>query len=217
MRTLYRSPADIQRGANNLLHSQSLCSNRSADNIDNCVYRPHFVKVDIFNRSIVDLSLSRSQSLEDRNSRRLRALADRSPVNDRPNFFQSPRVRMLMWVWPTRRFSFVLRMLMMLMLMLMVDVGMLMFMGVFRLSPSKLLPRQILLPIHPDVDLGSRNPAPHDPRNLELSFESERGDRLFQDARRNSGIHERAQKHVATHSGKTFKVGNPHSKNVVGR
>jgi hypothetical protein len=103
-------------------------------------------------------------------------------------------------------------MLMILMLM-MGSIRMLMLMRMSHCLPLLpiLLARQVLLPAHPNIHLGSGNPTPHHPRNLKPSLDSQRGNRLFQQPGRNSGIHKRAQKHVATHAGKTLKVGNPHS------
>ena len=63
---------------------------------------------------------------------------------------------------------------------------------------------KVFLAIHPNVDLSGRNGAAHDARDLESRAQAKARDSVFQQLRRNSGIDERAQKHVATHSGKTF-------------
>ena len=86
--------------------------------------------------------------------------------------------------------------------------------SVFVLLPFPIfLPRRILLPIHPHIHLSRRNSTPHHPRNLEPRAHSERRHSLLQHARRNPGIHNRAEKHVAAHAGKTFKVSDTHRKN----
>jgi len=76
-----------------------------------------------------------------------------------------------------------------------------------------LLPRQILLPIHPHIHLRRRNPTPHRPRNLKPRPQSKRRDGLLEQPSRNSSIDKRAQKHIAAHAGKAFKVGNAHKEN----
>src|SRR5271163_459588 len=75
-----------------------------------------------------------------------------------------------------------------------------------------LLARQILLSIHVNIHFSSRNPAAHHPRNLQSRSDSKRRHSFFQDRRRNSGIHQRAQKHIAAHAGKTLEVGYAHRK-----
>ena len=73
---------------------------------------------------------------------------------------------------------------------------------------------KILFTVDPNVHFCRGNPATHHPRNLKTSSYSERGNRLLQHACWNSGFHERAQKHVAAHAGKTFKVGNAHKEKL---
>ena len=75
-----------------------------------------------------------------------------------------------------------------------------------------LLSRQILLAIHPNIHFSSRNSAAHHARYFQLSPNPKRRHGLFQEFRRNSGIHQRAQKHVAADAGKTLKVGYAHRK-----
>ena len=72
------------------------------------------------------------------------------------------------------------------------------------------LPRQILLAIHPDIHLRSRNSAAHDAGNLQLRSNVERGDSPLQQRGRNPGIHKGAHKHIAAYAGKTLKVGYAH-------
>src|ERR1700733_7941027 len=100
-------------------------------------------------------------------------------------------------------------------IMMSVLIGLMrMLVSVFVLLPFPiLLPRQIFLPLHPHIHLSRRNSTPHHPRNLQLRPHSERRHSLLQHARRNPGIHNRAEKHVAAHAGKTFKVSDTHRKN----
>src|SRR5579872_2961346 len=67
-----------------------------------------------------------------------------------------------------------------------------------------LFPRKIFLSVDPHVHLGRRNPAADDSRNLQPRAHVKRRHGFFQYSRRNSGIDERAQEHVAAHAGKTF-------------
>src|SRR6267378_4380876 len=76
------------------------------------------------------------------------------------------------------------------------------------------LPWQFLLPMNVDIYFGSRDPAPYYPGNLQprpkLCRGVKRGDGFRQHSRRNSSIHQRAQKHVAADAGKTFEVSDAH-------
>jgi hypothetical protein len=72
-----------------------------------------------------------------------------------------------------------------------------------RLCPE-LFSWEVFLAVDPDIYFRGRDSAAHCPRNLQPSSYPERGDRLFQQPRRYSGIHERAQKHIAAHAGKAL-------------
>src|SRR5258708_6017561 len=111
-----------------------------------------------------------------------------------------------------------MRVLMVVMLMS-ATLGMLVLMLMFRFRSIPLLlpeplPRQVLLPVNVNIHLGGGNPAAHHPGNLqprpELCRHVKRRDGLLQQPRRNSRIHQRAQKHVAAHARKTFKISNAH-------
>ena len=93
----------------------------------------------------------------------------------------------------------------------MIVAGMFMRMRMFLPLPV-FLAGQVLFPIHPNIRLRSRNPATHYPGKFQPRPNSERRHSFFQRLRPNSGIHKRAQKHVAAHAGKTLKVGNAHMK-----
>src|SRR5437899_773289 len=96
------------------------------------------------------------------------------------------------------------------MLMRMPRDSMLMMMFVFLPTLPILLPRQVFFPININIHLGGRDPAAHHPRDFQPRAHLQSRNRLLQQSRRNSSIHQRAQKHVAADAGKTFKVGNAH-------
>ena len=156
--------------------------------------------------SIVNLRLRPSQRLEDCNGRLFRALRNGSRRNNLPNLSKPSALRMLVWrgrprprTLTTKRFlvptALVVRMLM----------GM-------RMPCPVLFPRQIFFPIDVNIHLGSGNPAAHDAGNFQPRPNSERRHSFFEHGSRNSGIHQRAQKHIAAHAGKTLKVGNAHKR-----
>src|SRR5258708_990013 len=87
---------------------------------------------------------------------------------------------------------------------------MLMRMRMRRLPLPIHLPRQILLPIHPNVHLNRRNPAAHHARNFQPRPHVQRRHSLLQQRSRNSGVHQRAQKHVAADARETLKIGYAH-------
>jgi hypothetical protein len=79
----------------------------------------------------------------------------------------------------------------------------------------ELFPRQIFFVVHPHIGLGRRNSAAHDSRNLQPRAYAQRRHGIFQHLRRNSGIDERAQEHVAAYAGKTLKICNAHKIQIV--
>src|SRR5260370_26063911 len=79
-----------------------------------------------------------------------------------------------------------------------------------RLPLPILLPRQILLPVDPNIHLRSRNPAAHHARSFQPTPHVQRRHSPLQQRSRNPGIHQRAQKHIAADAGKTLKIGYAH-------
>src|SRR5437879_1202668 len=73
--------------------------------------------------------------------------------------------------------------------------------------------RQIFFAVSVNVDLGSGNSAAIYSRDLVQCSDVTRRDRFFQQFYRHTGVHECAQKHVATHPGKTFKISYTHHSN----
>ncbi len=103
MGALYRASANIQRGADNFIHSQSLGSHRGADDIHHRVHGADFVEVHFINVAVVDLGLRRAQRLEDGDRGVLRALADRCLADDLAYLFQTAPMFMLTWLMPMWR------------------------------------------------------------------------------------------------------------------
>ncbi len=86
---LYRSPADVQRRAHDLINAQRLGPDGGANDIDHRVHGAYFVKVNALNVAVVNFRLSRAQRLENRSRRGLCALADRGLAYHLANFLQS--------------------------------------------------------------------------------------------------------------------------------
>jgi hypothetical protein len=61
----------------------------------------------------------------------------------------------------------------------------------------------MLFILAPYIDFRRRNSAAVHPRNLQLRANIQRRNRIFQQARGHTRIHQRAQKHVAADAGKT--------------
>ena len=64
MCTIYGSATDVQRRADNLIDSQRLSSDCGADDIHHRIRGAHFVKVHLFDVSVMDLGFRRAQGLE---------------------------------------------------------------------------------------------------------------------------------------------------------
>ena len=74
------------------------------------------------------------------------------------------------------------------------------------------LTRQVFLSVHPNIYLCRRDPTAHHPRYFQPRPHVQSRNSLLQQRRRDPGIHQRSQKHVAADSRKTLKVGNAHWK-----
>jgi hypothetical protein len=79
-----------------------------------------------------------------------------------------------------------------------------------RLLRPKLLARQLLFSSGDHIHLGRANAAPVHAGDLEPRVHPESLDRLAEELRRNSGVDQRAEKHVAADPGEAFKVGYTH-------
>src|SRR5271166_4485096 len=74
----------------------------------------------------------------------------------------------------------------------------------------KLLPRHVLLAVHHNVELGSRDASPIHTGKLQGRSDVQVGDGLLEQLERNSGVEQRAQEHVAADAGETIEIGNTH-------
>ncbi len=72
------------------------------------------------------------------------------------------------------------------------------------------LARHVFLAVDHHVEFGCRDAAAANARMLQIGSDVEPGDGLLEELERNSGIEQRAQKHVAADSGETFEIGNAH-------
>src|SRR5437899_2906197 len=100
----------------------------------------------------------------------------------------------------------------MLMLMLMLILT-LMLIALFPVNFS----RQIFFAVRIDVHFGSRNSAAIYPRDLQPSSDVKRCDGFLQNFDGHTSVHQRPQKHVATHPRKTFKISYTHDSTLEGR
>jgi len=89
MRAFHGAPADVQRGAHNLIYSQRLGSNRGADDVHHRVHRPNFVEVHLLNVGVMNLGFRRTQRLEDSNRCALCTMADAGLTDDPAYLFQA--------------------------------------------------------------------------------------------------------------------------------
>jgi hypothetical protein len=75
-----------------------------------------------------------------------------------------------------------------------------------------LLPWQVFFPVKVNIHLGGGNAAAQHARNFQPRSNSESRHGFFQRTRRNSGIQECAQKHIAADAGKTLEISDAHRK-----
>lgn len=63
---------------------------------------------------------------------------------------------------------------------------------------------------HDDIHFGCGNAPARDLSHFETSTDIQGGGGSFQHIERNAGVHERAQKHIATYAGKAFQISDSH-------
>src|SRR5215831_11831629 len=78
------------------------------------------------------------------------------------------------------------------------------------LGNPELLPGQFLLAGGDYIDLGGADTAASDSGDFQPGIHPERRHRPREEVGRNSGVDQRAKKHVATDPGKAFEVSNSH-------
>ena len=66
------TPADIERRADEPIDAERMTADGCANDVDDCIHRPHLVKVDGFDWHIVDPGFSFAEKLECSNGHRSR-------------------------------------------------------------------------------------------------------------------------------------------------
>jgi hypothetical protein len=170
---------------------------------------------------IVDLGFRGAQGFEHRCRRTFRFLADGCLADDCENLFQPAAMFKLMLMWRgsprpeglTTGLAvivfFQFDRLVLMIVALVVPMAMFMIPGMVLLRP-KYFSRQLHFAVNVDVQLGSHDAATADPRNLKSRSNIQRRDCILEQLRRNSGIQQGAQKHVAANAGKAVEVGYAH-------
>src|SRR3954447_20127996 len=101
-----------------------------------------------------------------------------------------------------------MRMSVLLVMVILVTGAVLMIM--LRLFAPVLFPGHIFFAIHPHIHFRGRDAAAGYARDFQAGAYTERRNRVLQQFRRDSGVNKRAQKHVATDTGKALKISNSH-------
>ena len=83
VRALHGASANVERRANPFVHTERLGADRRANDIHHRVDRADLVKVNLLDRSIVNLRFGRAQRFEDADRGGLGGIADRGPFDDR--------------------------------------------------------------------------------------------------------------------------------------
>ena len=185
------------------------------------------MKVDFFYVAAVNLGLGSAKSLKYCNCSPFRPVADMGVGDDFANLAETAsvfvivgmallplRLRASGWIGPEvvlEQFDWLLRMRMLMGMRMLVPV----LLCLALLFPVDFAGK-ILLAVRVDIRFGGGNSAASHAGDFQARANVERGYRFFKQCGRNSGINERAHKHVATHSGETFQVGNAH-RTVIGR
>jgi hypothetical protein len=191
---LYDTAADIQRRAHPLIGSHRLCSHSSANDIHHGVHGPNFVKMNGIDISIVNLGLGHTQGIKNGGGCRLRRVAKGRAGYDLLDLAQAATgtgivrvfLRAMMLVFVPRRLN--------------PDLGRCVVVSVWVLFPIN-FPRQFFLSADQNVHLGSRNPAPVYPGDLQTSAYVQGCHCAFKNLRRHTAIQQRAQEHVAANAG----------------
>ena len=173
MSALHRSAADVERRADDLIHSERLGSDGRADDVDHGVNCAYFMEVYLVDGSGVNLRFCCSKSFKDGDGGLLGGITNSRFADDFANFGQPSAVRVRVLMGMTMRRGcrslrgfvimmmlvpmamFVLVMMLLVVRMLVPVVGVrLRGRRILTLSCPVLFPRKGPLAIHPDVDLG---------------------------------------------------------------
>src|SRR6185312_12294197 len=223
------SAAYIERRTNPFIHAQFFRSNRGANNVYNRVDGAHLMKMDLFDITVVNLGFRCAQRLKNPDGPLFRALADSCFVDDLANFPQpAMMMRMAMAVAVSRLMVMIMGMRMSMFRLVPMAVCLRMRVTVFsfvRMRMSMGVPVMFILFFAPEflswqlflsrrnhIYFGSADPAPVHPAYLQTSIHTQGLYRPNEKLGRNSGINQRAHKHVAADPGEAFQVGYTHQR-----
>ena len=132
MSAVHGAASDVQRRAHELVDAESFRPHRRADNVHHGVHRPHFMKVNFFDRYVMNFGFGGTKLFEDRDSSCFGLIADLGVLDDFANFGEAAAMRMLVSMGIT---------VMAFAVMMFVSVGMLVWRG----RPRPRLPRPLIL------------------------------------------------------------------------
>src|SRR5882724_13390055 len=174
------------------------------------------MELDLLYVGIVYFGFRRSQSFKNPDRAVLRRLADACGANDLADFFQpAMRMRMARLMFmrvlvgvavPVRVGVGIRRAMAMLVIVaarLLLRMGMAMFCG-FRFLFPELFPRQLFFTGGDHIKLGGTDAAAVHAGNFQTRVHAQGGYGLGEDLRRNSGVKQGAQKHIAADTGKAL-------------
>src|SRR5271166_3360421 len=194
VRALHAPATYVQRRRENLLNLQGFGAHCRTNDVGDRVGRADLVKVHVGYVYVMDFRLGRTQSHENLARRPLGAVADRSRLYDSQDLSEVPALDMMV----TLTFSVV------------VPRGVSFAMGVLSgAAPPfgpELLAWQIFLPIDQHINLCGGNPRAVNPRPLQRNPQIERCHRSLEQFKRNSGVHQRAEEHIAADTGKSVQI-----------
>jgi hypothetical protein len=158
------------------------------------------MEVNFINRLVVNLGFGRAQRFENPDGFLPGNITDASVADDPANLTQAAMRMMAMMV------------LMMVVLMVRVAVVVVVLMFVRLLAPFRpeFFPGQVLLAGGDYVYFGGTDAAAQHPGDLQPGIYAERFHCLPEQFERNSGIHQRAKKHIAADAGKTLQISDSH-------
>src|SRR6185437_2099484 len=203
--------ADIQRRTNPFVHAEFFNSHRGAYDVHDGVNGPNFVKMDLLNSGVVDPGFRRAQRFKNFDGAAFCALADTRLRNDLANFFQpamavavAGSVAVLMLVLVRMRIAMRVRMRVVMLVRVSVRAFMATGMRMHSLLSPEFFSRQVLFPAVDDIHLGGADSAPVHAPDLKMRIQPKSINGPHKDLGRNSGVHQRAQKHIAADPGKAL-------------
>ena len=95
MSAVHGTASDVQWRADEFVNPQCLRADSGADDVHQRVHRTHFVKVNFFDRHVMDFGFGGTKFFEDRDSSCFGLIADIGVLDDFANFGETAAVRML--------------------------------------------------------------------------------------------------------------------------